>query len=123
MLRKSKSALKLDLRCINQFIASQSAGGVLLALAALVALIISNSPWQAAYQQFLDIPFELRIGTGWLVLTGASVWINDLCLAVFFFFVRLEFKREMLRGELASPAQGLLPAGAALGGMLVPALI
>ncbi len=111
-------------RTVNQFIGSQSLGGVLLAAAALAALAFSNSPWQGAYHRFLQIPIELRVGTDWLVLAKPLlVWINDLWMAVFFFLVGLEIKRELLQGDLAKPAQMLLPAGAALGGMVVPALI
>ncbi len=116
--------LKLFFTHVNQFISSQSFGGMLLAIAALAALLVSNSPWQPGYQQFLDLPIELRIGQGWLVLSKPLlVWINDLWMAVFFFLVGLEVKRELLEGELATPSQVLLPACAALGGMVVPAVI
>ena len=109
---------------LDQFIHSQSVGGVLLALSALVALVVSNSPWREAYEQFLQIRGEVRLGANWLVLSKPMlIWVNDLWMAVFFFLVGLEIKRELLEGELASPAQVLLPAGAALGGMVVPALI
>lgn len=115
---------KIVLRNAHRFIASPSAGGVLLALAAVLALWISNSPWREVYQQFLQIRGELRLGGSWLVLSKPLiVWVNDLWMAVFFFLIGLEIKRELLQGELASPVQALLPAGAALGGMLVPALI
>jgi Na+:H+ antiporter, NhaA family len=108
----------------DQFIHSQSVGGVVLAVAALMALVISNSPWREGYERFLQIPGELRLGANWLVLSKpVLVWVNDLWMAVFFFLVGLEIKRELLVGELKSPAQALLPAGAALGGMVVPALI
>ncbi|MEI8170574.1 MAG: Na+/H+ antiporter NhaA [Rhodoferax sp.] len=116
--------IKFIRRNVSHFIHSQSIGGVLLAVAALLALIISNSPWQGAYQQFLQIPGGLQLGANWLHLTKPLlIWVNDLWMAVFFFVVGLEIKRELLEGELASPAQALLPAGAALGGMVLPALI
>lgn len=109
---------------VSQFIHSQSMGGVVLALAAVLALLLSNSPWGEAYRDFLAWPGEVRIGHDWLVLAKPLLhWVNDLWMAVFFFLVGLEIKREMLDGELASRSQALLPAGAALGGMLVPALI
>jgi NhaA family Na+:H+ antiporter len=108
----------------SRFIHSESSGGVVLALAALLALLVSNSPWSAVYQGFLAWPGELRVGHDWLVLSKSLLhWVNDLWMAVFFFLVGLEIKREMIEGELASRSQALLPAGAALGGMLVPALI
>ena len=109
---------------LNQFAASQSLAGVVLALAALLALIVSNSPLSHFYQQFLQWPGELRLGQNWLVLSKSLLhWVNDLWMAVFFLLVGLEIKRELIEGELASRSQALLPAGAALGGMMVPALI
>ncbi|MBK1683154.1 Na+/H+ antiporter NhaA [Rhodoferax fermentans] len=116
--------IKNIVRSVNQFVNGQTIGGVLLALAALVALIISNSPLAPYYVSFLNTPSAVHLAGDWLVLTKPTlVWINDLWMAVFFFLVGLEIKRELLEGELASRAQALLPAGAALGGMLVPALI
>ena len=116
--------LKIVKRNLDQFIHSQSMGGVVLALAAVLALLISNSPWTGGYMAFRDWPGELRVGGDWLVLSKSLLhWVNDLWMAVFFFLVGLEIKREMLQGELASVKQALLPAGAALGGMLMPSLI
>jgi len=107
-----------------RFFAHESAGGVVLALAALAALAVSNSPWGDAYRGFLAWPGELRIGGDALVLAKPLlVWVNDLWMALFFFLVGLEIKREFVEGELASRRQALLPAAAALGGMLLPALI
>ncbi|KQU81544.1 MULTISPECIES: Na+/H+ antiporter NhaA [unclassified Rhizobacter] len=112
------------LNSVRRFIASESAGGVVLALAAAIALVVSNSPWHDAYQRFVGLPGELRIGGDLLVLAKPLLlWVNDLWMAVFFFLVGLEIKRELLAGELASARQALLPAGAAVGGMAVPALI
>lgn len=111
-------------RTLSEFIQSQSAGGIVLALAALAALLLSNSPWSGAYERFLQMPGELRIGVDALVLSKPLlVWVNDLWMAVFFFLVGLEIKRELVEGELRTVRQAILPAGAALGGMLVPALI
>ena len=116
--------LKTIHRRANEFIHSQSGGGIVLAVAALLALLISNSQWSGWYEQLLQVRGEIRIGGDWLVLSKPLlVWINDLWMAVFFFLVGLEIKRELLEGELASISQAMLPAGAALGGMLVPALI
>jgi Na+:H+ antiporter, NhaA family len=109
---------------IRRFIASESAGGVVLALAAVVALIVSNSSLGPLYRQFVDLRGEVRIANDWLVLSKPLLlWVNDLWMAVFFFLVGLEIKREVLAGELASLRQASLPAAAALGGMVVPALI
>jgi len=106
-----------------RFLASESAGGIVLALAAVLALAVSNSPWREAYAAFQSAPGTLDLG-GWLVLRKPLlVWVNDLWMAVFFFLVGLEIKRELFEGELSSRSQALLPAVAALGGMAVPALI
>jgi NhaA family Na+:H+ antiporter len=116
--------LKFVHRTLNQFINSQSLSGVVLALAAVLALIVSNSPWSEAYMRFVELPGELRLGSEALLLSKSLLhWVNDLWMAVFFFLVGLEIKRELLDGELASRSQALLPVGAALGGMVAPALI
>lgn len=109
---------------VARFFAQESAPGIVLTLAALAALLVSNSPWGAWYQFFLSIPGQVLIGDQILVLSKPLVvWVNDLWMAVFFFLVGLEIKREFLEGELSGPGQLLLPAVAALGGMLMPALI
>lgn len=116
--------LKFVHRTLNQFINSQSLSGVVLALAAVLALVASNSPWSEAYMRFVELPGELRLGSDALLLSKSLLhWVNDLWMAVFFFLVGLEIKRELLDGELASRSQALLPVGAALGGMVAPALI
>ena len=108
---------------IRRFIQSESAGGVVLGLAALAALIVANSPLGPWYESFVHLRLELKLAGAVLLSKPLLLWVNDLWMAVFFFLVGLEIKREMLEGELASLKQSLLPAGAALGGMLVPALI
>jgi NhaA family Na+:H+ antiporter len=109
---------------IRRFIASESAGGIVLALAAACALAVSNSSLGPLYRQFVEMKGEVRIANDWLVLSKPLLlWVNDLWMAVFFFVVGLEIKREVLAGELASVKQAALPAVAALGGMAVPALI
>ena len=101
---------------LNRFFASQSAGGIVLGAAALLALAVANSSLGDGYRELLAIRGELRIGSSWLILAKPlSVWINDLWMAVFFFLVGLEIKRELLAGALASPRQAALPAAAALG--------
>jgi Na+:H+ antiporter, NhaA family len=109
---------------LKRFFASESSGGIVLAVAAIAALIFSNSAWAPFYTAFTQIPGEVNIGDGRLVLAKPLiVWVNDLWMAVFFFLVGLEIKREFVSGELAQRSQAVLPAVAALGGMAVPALI
>lgn len=109
---------------LRRFLSAESSGGIVLAVASLLALAVSNSPWGDAYRSWLALPGEVRIGGDWLVLAKPLVvWVNDLWMAVFFFLVGLEIKREFVAGELAQRSQAVLPAAAALGGMAVPALI
>ena len=106
---------------IQEFVASQSAGGVLLVIAAIAALVASNSGARGAYQALLATPGELRVGEWLLLSKPLLIWVNDLWMAVFFCLVGLEIKRELLEGELSSRSQILLPAAAAVGGMVAPA--
>ena len=109
---------------IKAWLQHEAAGGVVLALAAAVALGISNSPLAPYYDALVRLPGEVRIGSDWLVLSKPLVvWVNELWMAVFFFLVGLEIKAELREGQLASPARAAIPLGAALGGMAVPALI
>lgn len=111
-------------QALKRFLGHESAGGIVLALAALAALIVSNSPFAPAYEAWRQMPGEVRIGGDALVLSKPLVvWVNDLWMAVFFFLVGLEIKRELVEGELSSGPRALLPALAALGGMVAPALI
>ncbi len=112
-----------DTNAFARFFAHESAGGLCLGAAALLALVVSNSPYSSAYEAFLRLPGTVSVG-GWLAFEKPLlVWVNDLWMAVFFFLVGLEIKREFVEGELASPRQAMLPAAAALGGMVVPAAI
>jgi Na+:H+ antiporter, NhaA family len=104
------------------FIQHEAAGGLLLLGAAIAALIISNSPLDWLYYSWLGTPAGIHVGI--LALEKPLLlWINDGLMAVFFFLVGLEIKRELLQGELSTVAQAALPAIAAVGGMVVPALI
>jgi len=107
---------------INAFFRLESAGGILLITAALFAVLLANSPFSHYYDLLLDTPVEIRVGA-LQIAKPLLLWINDGLMAVFFFIVGLELKREILEGELASARAIALPACAALGGMIVPAFI
>ncbi len=110
------------LRPFEDFFKSQVAGGIVLLGATLLALLLANTSWSGYYHHFWEI--ELTIGFERFGLTrNLHQWINDGLMAVFFFVVGLEIKRELLAGELASLRNAILPIAAALGGMLLPALI
>lgn len=106
----------------REFIREEGGGGLLLLLATLIALVWANSAWAPQYTALWET--NLRIGIGeWGLSKPLLLWINDGLMAVFFFVVGLEIKRELLVGELSNPRQALFPILAALGGMLVPALV
>ena len=107
---------------VQELIKTESASGVILIAAALVAFAWANSPFAPSYFAILEV--EVRVGFGtWALEKPLILWVNDLLMAVFFFLVGLEIKREILIGELAGWRRASLPIAGALGGMLVPALI
>jgi NhaA family Na+:H+ antiporter len=105
---------------ISRFLRLESAGGLVLIAAAVVALAVSNSPFAGMYRDLLSLPLEIRVGALELG-KPLHLWIDDGLMAVFFLLVGLEIKRELLQGELSTVAQIGLPLSAAVGGMLVPA--
>ncbi|RAV29410.1 Na+/H+ antiporter NhaA [Sinomicrobium soli] len=117
-----KDLLDKTLSPINRFMHYEHAGGIVLFLAVIAALILANSPLEHAYNEFWETPLDIRFADFHLDYT-LHEWINDGLMAMFFFVVGLELKREMIGGELASFEKALLPFIAALGGMLVPAAI
>ena len=104
------------------FFKLEAASGLVLLFAAVIALIISNSELSNAYFDILNSYLKLGLGIFSLKLSVLH-WINDVLMAIFFFLVSLEIKREFIQGELSNPKQALLPIIAAVGGMVVPALI
>lgn len=107
---------------ISSFFKLESAGGIILMVAAVCALVFANTPLQSYYDLFLDTPLEIRIGA-FEIAKPLLLWINDGLMAVFFFLVGLELKRELIEGELSDRRNIILPGIGAVGGMLVPALI
>jgi len=107
---------------IREFVRLESASGLLLLAAAVLAMVAENSPLNPHYDALLDTPVEVRIGA-LAIAKPLLLWINDGLMAVFFFLIGLELKREVLEGELSDPARVALPTLAALGGMAAPALI
>jgi NhaA family Na+:H+ antiporter len=112
----------MPISMIREFLKFEAAGGIVLIFAAALALVLANSPLDTIYLAFLDIPLAIQVGD-LVIAKPMLLWINDGLMAVFFFLVGLEIKREFLEGELASRSQIVLPAMAAVGGMAVPALI
>ncbi|HEU4631286.1 MAG TPA: Na+/H+ antiporter NhaA [Gemmatimonadaceae bacterium] len=107
---------------LERFAQSEASGGIVLLACTAVALLWANSPWAASYVHLWEWPVTVG-GPGFGITASLHHWINDGLMAVFFLVVGLEIKRETLVGELASLRRAALPAAAALGGMLVPALL
>ena len=106
----------------QDFLKLESASGILLMVAATLAMIVANSPLVVYYNLFLNIPVELRVGD-LQIAKPLLLWVNDGLMAVFFFMIGLELKREIMEGELSRPEDVLLPAAGALGGILIPVAI
>lgn len=107
---------------LKEFLRLETASGILLLLATLLAMVAENTPASPLYNSLLEIPVAIRIG-GFEIAKPLLLWINDGLMAVFFFLIGLEVKREFLAGELSEPSRIVLPAIAAVGGMAVPAII
>jgi len=121
----SRSARPLARRFVqplNEFLEEESSSGILLLAAAVVAVVWANSPWRASYEELWHTELSFRLGA--LVLReDLRHFVNDGLMALFFLVVGLEIKRELLIGELRHPRTAALPAIAALGGMVIPALL
>lgn len=113
----------LTIKPIEKFFKLESAGGILLMVSTLLALIFANTPFlDSLYKLFIEIPVEVRIAD-LNIGKPLLLWINDGLMAIFFLLVGLELKREAMEGELSDPKNIILPGIGAFGGMAVPALI
>jgi len=120
---KKKATLAKPARLVaalQEFLRLESAGGILLVIAAAAAMLLMNSPLAELYTAFLELPVAIRFGE-FEIFKPLLLWINDGLMAVFFFLVGLELKREFIEGHLSRSDQAILPAIAAVGGMIVPA--
>jgi len=109
-------------RAIDKFFSHEASGGVLLMFSAVAALIVANSALQPAYDGFLNSILSIQLN-GQGLEKPLILWINDGLMAVFFFLIGLELKREILEGKLKNPADVVLPGMAAVGGMALPAVV
>lgn len=117
-----KVILTMLLRTFDRFFRHEAAGGILLMLSAVAAMVVANSSWSEGYNSFLSAKFSITVNDEGLS-KPLILWINDGLMAVFFFLIGLELKREVLEGKLKNPQNVILPGMAAVGGMVVPALI
>jgi Na+:H+ antiporter, NhaA family len=120
MQESTPPSLDRFLKPLWDFLQLEAAGGLVLMMAAAVAVVIGNSPLAGYYAALLDLPLEIRIGA-FGIAKPLLLWINDGLMAVFFFLVGMELKREVVEGHLSSLRRASLPAFAALGGMIAPA--
>lgn len=118
---KSRPAEKL-LSPLEDFTKQNASGGIVLLVCTAIALFLANSVYGDLYSAFWNLPFTIGIGP-YLLEKPLLLWINDGLMAIFFFVIGLEIKREILVGELSEPRQAILPIAAAFGGMVVPALV
>ncbi|NOX15259.1 MAG: Na+/H+ antiporter NhaA [Epsilonproteobacteria bacterium] len=107
---------------IKEFIQKESSAGIMLIIVTILALVLENSPLSTMYNSFLHTHVEIRFGN-LQIAKPLLLWVNDGLMAIFFFLIGLEVKREVLEGHLSSLSQVALPGIAAIGGMIVPALV
>ncbi|EHM51170.1 MAG: Na+/H+ antiporter NhaA [Yokenella regensburgei] len=108
---------------LHRFFSSDAAGGIILIIAAALAMLLANTgATSGIYHAFLETPVQLRVGA-LEINKNMLLWINDALMAIFFLLIGLEVKRELIQGSLASRRQAVFPVIAALGGMVVPALV
>ncbi|AWV96800.1 Na+/H+ antiporter NhaA [Arcticibacterium luteifluviistationis] len=120
--KQTKEIASIVLSPFERFLKRQSSAGILLLIAAIVAMIWSNSSYAAMYFDIWEYEFTLGIGS-FRVSESLLHWVNDGLMAIFFFVVGLEIKREVMAGELSTIKDVVMPLTAAIGGMLVPAII
>jgi NhaA family Na+:H+ antiporter len=138
---KEKKNVKINEKLVNRFITERSypidrllrpvdnllrnkpVSGILLFLAVIIAMVWVNSPWKETYHQLWETSFSIGFGTDYMISKNLHHWINDGLMAVFLFLVGLEIKREVMAGDLSTWKKASLPAAAALGGMIFPAII
>lgn len=108
---------------VQRFMHQQKAGGIILGISVLFALFLANSTWSDVYLSFFDYKLGLQFNNESYLTYSIHHWINDGLMAIFFFVVGLELKREIIAGELSNPRKALLPISAAIGGMFMPAII
>ncbi|MHA2495543.1 MAG: Na+/H+ antiporter NhaA, partial [Candidatus Hodarchaeales archaeon] len=121
--KRRDEPIRKIIKPFQEFIELESSSGIVIIACVIIALLWINSPFQDSYLDLWKTKITLEIGTDFLLSKKLILWINDLLMAIFFFLVGLEIKREFLIGELSSYKQAILPIMAAIGGMIMPALI
>ncbi|MGZ8620789.1 MAG: Na+/H+ antiporter NhaA, partial [Actinomycetota bacterium] len=120
--RSTRPLPRRVLRPLQTFLAEETSSGLLLLAATVVALVWVNSPWGETYERVWHVELGVRLGD-WRIVEDLRHWVNDGLMTLFFLVVGLEIKRELTTGELRDPRAAALPVIAAVGGMVVPALL
>lgn len=121
-MQRKKERIEVLLKPINEFLHQEASGGILLIICTVIALAWANSPWFDSYHHLWHTHLVVNLGNLLNLDYSIHHWINDGLMAVFFFTVGLEIKRELLVGELSSMQKASLPIAGAIGGMVAPAL-
>ncbi|NWG27047.1 MAG: Na+/H+ antiporter NhaA [Ignavibacteriaceae bacterium] len=122
-MQRKKEPIEILLKPINEFLHQEASGGILLMICTVIALAWANSPWFESYHYLWHTHLVINLGNILNLDYTIHHWINDGLMAIFFFTVGLEIKRELLVGELSSVQKASLPIAGALGGMIVPAIL
>ena len=122
-MQRRKEPIEVLMSPINEFLHKEASGGILLIICTVIALAWANSPWFESYHHLWHTHITINLGSILDLDYSIHHWINDGLMAIFFFTVGLEIKRELLVGELSSMQKASLPIAGALGGMIVPALL
>lgn len=123
MTKRRKYPIDILTDPIQKFIQQEKSGGIIIGISVVLALFLANSPWSEQYFQFFKHKFGFEFDGKSFLTYNIHHWINDGLMAVFFFVVGLELKKEIVGGELSEPRKALLPIAAAFGGVIVPAVI
>lgn len=123
MINSKRTPINRLILPIQRFIQYEKSGGLVLGLSVIVALFLANSQWQESYFHFLEQKLGLIFNGKTYLELSVHHWINDGLMAIFFFAVGLELKREIVAGDLSNPRKALLPIMAAIGGMVIPATV
>ena len=121
-IKRRYTPIERLLNPLNRLFQNQSTSAIITFLAVVVAMIWANSDWSESYSHLWHTPLAFTIGS-FTISESLHTWINDGLMAIFFFIVGLEIKRELFGGELSSPRKAILPISAAFGGMVIPALV
>lgn len=122
-MSSQKAPIDVVAKPFLRLIQNEKYGGLVLGMSIILALIVANSPWQQTYHDFFSHQFGFQFDGKSYFEFSILNWINDGLMAIFFFVIGLELKREIVAGELSHPRNALLPIAAAIGGIVVPALI